>query len=126
MRTTISLLLAACLTIPGEAQTRPRGRALGIPFPGQTGPLNAITDVTGIAVGHVTLIEGEGKLVPGKGPIRTGVTAILPRPKGNWDPVFAATFNLNGNGDMTGIKWIWDSGFMEGPFLLPGPHGTLL
>jgi L-aminopeptidase/D-esterase-like protein len=106
------------------AQARPRGRDLGIPFPGQTGPLNAITDVAGIAVGHVTLIEGEGKIVPGKGPIRTGVTAILPRPKGNWDPVFAATFNLNGNGDMTGINWIKESGFMEGPILLTGTHSV--
>src|SRR5687768_13263113 len=124
LRITVGLLLAACLTVSGEAQTRPRGRELGIPFPGQTGPLNAITDVAGIAVGHVTLIEGEGKLVPGKGPIRTGVTAILPRPKGNWDPVFAATFNLNGNGDMTGINWIKESGFMEGPILLTGTHSV--
>ena len=69
--------------LSGQAQTRSRGRNLGIPFPGQAGPLNAITDVAGIAVGHVTLIEGEGRLVPGKGPIRTGVTAILPRPRGN-------------------------------------------
>jgi D-aminopeptidase len=124
MRLIVSLLLAASLTIRGEAQARPRGRDLGIPFPGQTGPLNAITDVAGIAVGHVTLIEGEGKIVPGKGPIRTGVTAILPRPKGNWDPVFAATFNLNGNGDMTGINWIKESGFMEGPILLTGTHSV--
>ena len=102
--------------IPSTAQTIPRGRDLGIPFPGQTGPLNAITDVAGVAVGHVTLIEGDGKLVPGKGPIRTGVTAVLPRPRGNWDPVFAATFNQNGNGDMTGINWIKESGFLEGPF----------
>ena len=109
---------------PQHAQTRPRGRDLGIPFPGQTGPANAITDVTGIAVGHVTLIEGEGKLVPGQGPIRTGVTAILPRPRGNWDPVFAATFNLNGNGDMTGINWIKESGFLEGPILLTGTHSV--
>ena len=65
----------------------PSGRELGIPFPGQAGPTNSITDVAGVAVGQVTLIEGEGKLVPGKGPIRTGVTAILPRPRGNWDPV---------------------------------------
>jgi D-aminopeptidase len=107
-----------------HAQSRPRGRELGIPFPGQTGPLNAITDVAGIAVGHVTLIEGDGKLIPGKGPIRTGVTAILPRPKGNWDPVFAATFNLNGNGDMTGVNWIKESGFMEGPLLLTGTHSV--
>lgn len=107
-----------------QAQNRPRGRALGIPFPGKTGALNAITDVPGIAVGHVTLIEGEGKLVPGKGPVRTGVTAILPRPRGNWDPVFAATYNQNGNGDMTGINWIKESGFLEGPILLTGTHSV--
>ena len=118
------LLLAAVTAIPNTAQTRPRGRELGIPFPGQTGPANAITDVAGIAVGHVTLIEGEGKLIPGKGPIRTGVTAILPRPRGNWDPVFAATFNQNGNGDMTGINWIKESGFLEGPILLTGTHSV--
>jgi hypothetical protein len=80
------LFLAAATAIPSLAQNRPRGRDLGIPFPGQTGPVNAITDVAGVAVGHVTLIEGEGKLIPGKGPVRTGVTAILPRPRGNWDP----------------------------------------
>lgn len=124
MRIILALLVAlvAAATIPG--QTRPRGRELGIPFPGRTGPANAITDVAGIAVGHVTLIEGEGKLIPGKGPIRTGVTAILPRPHGNWDPVFAATFNLNGNGDMTGINWIKESGFLEGPILLTGTHSV--
>ena len=124
MRLILTLLIASGLAADASAQARPRGRDLGIPFPGQTGPLNAITDVAGIAVGHVTLIEGEGKLVPGKGPIRTGVTAILPRPKGNWDPVFAATFNLNGNGDMTGINWIKESGFMEGPILLTGTHSV--
>ena len=125
MRLAIALVVLVLLTsIPATTQTRPRGRDLGIPFPGQTGPANAITDVAGIAVGHVTLIEGEGKLVPGKGPIRTGVTAILPRPRGNWDPVFAATFNQNGNGDMTGINWIKESGFMEGPILLTGTHSV--
>src|SRR4026209_113858 len=124
MRITVAILIALMLAAPFGAQTRPRGRDLGIPFPGKTGPNNAITDVAGIAVGHVTLIEGEGKLVPGKGPIRTGVTAILPRPRGNWDPVFAATVNLNGNGDMTGINWIKESGFMEGPILLTGTHSV--
>jgi D-aminopeptidase len=124
MRLALWLLFALATAIPSAAQNRPRGRELGIPFPGQTGPMNAITDVSGVAVGHVTLIEGEGKLVPGKGPIRTGVTAILPRPRGNWDPVFAATFNQNGNGDMTGINWIKESGFMEGPILLTGTHSV--
>ena len=124
MRLVSALLLTILITVAAHAQPRPRGRELGIPFPGQTGPLNAITDVAGIAVGHVTLIEGEGKLIEGKGPIRTGVTAILPRPKGNWDPVFAATFNLNGNGDMTGINWIKESGFLEGPILLTGTHSV--
>src|SRR5689334_10437490 len=125
MRTLIAILIGLVLAAPLAAQTtRPRGRDLGIPFPGKTGPNNAITDVDGIAVGHVTLIEGEGKLVPGKGPVRTGVTAILPRPKGNGDPVFEATFNLNGNDAMTGINWIKESGFMEGPNLLAGTHSV--
>ena len=124
MRLPITILIGLILAAPLAAQTRPRGRDLGIPFPGKAGPNNSITDVPGIAVGHVTLIEGEGKLMPGKGPIRTGVTAILPRPKGNWDPVFAATFNLNGNGDMTGINWIKESGFLEGPILLTGTHSV--
>jgi L-aminopeptidase/D-esterase-like protein len=124
MRILIAIVVGLVLAAPLAAQGRPRGRDLGIPFPGTTGPNNAITDVAGIAVGHVTLIEGEGKLIPGKGPIRTGVTAILPRPKGNWDPVFAATFNLNGNGDMTGVNWIKESGFMEGPILLTGTHSV--
>jgi D-aminopeptidase len=124
MRLIVVVALVVTAAIPSAAQPRPRGRELGIPFPGQAGPLNAITDVPGIAVGHVTLIEGEGRLVPGKGPIRTGVTALLPRPRGNWDPVFAATFNLNGNGDMTGINWIKESGFLEGPILLTGTHSV--
>jgi len=124
MRIAIAVLIGLLLAVTLAAQTRPRGRDLGIPFPGKTGPNNAITDIPGIAVGQVTLIEGEGKLIPGKGPIRTGVTAILPRPKGNWDPVFAATFNLNGNGDMTGINWIKESGFLEGPILLTGTHSV--
>ena len=124
----LRVLALACLAVTiasaQASQARPRGRALGIPFPGTTGPNNAITDVAGLAVGHTTLIQGDGPLVPGKGPIRTGVTAILPRPKGNWDPVFAATFNLNGNGDMTGINWIKESGFLEGPILLTGTHSV--
>ena len=120
----LALLLIAITTTTANSQTRPRGRDLGIPFPGQTGPMNAITDVAGVAVGHVTLIEGEGRVVRGKGPIRTGVTAILPRPRGNWEAVFAATYNQNGNGDMTGVNWIKESGFLEGPILLTGTHSV--
>ena len=86
---------------------RPRGRGLGLPFPGEPGPDNAITDVAGVAVGYTTLIEGAGALRPGKGPVRTGVTAILPRTP--WRPdasVCAGVFTLNGNGEMTGTHWI--------------------
>jgi L-aminopeptidase/D-esterase-like protein len=124
VRVPLGVLVAAVTVITATAQGRPRGRDLGIPFPGRTGMNNAITDVAGLAVGHVTLIEGEGRLIPGQGPVRTGITAILPRPRGNWDPVFAATFNQNGNGDMTGINWIKESGFLEGPILLTGTHSV--
>ena len=83
-------------------EPRPRARDLGIPFDGTPGALNAITDVNGVEVGHTTLIAGEGKLEVGKGPVRTGVTAILPRGKDSTEPVFAGWFSLNGNGEMTG------------------------
>jgi D-aminopeptidase len=118
------IVALSLVALPLSAQTRPRGRELGIPFPGTPGKWNAITDVPGVAVGHVTLMEGQGRLVPGKGPIRTGVTAILPRARGDWDFVMAATFNLNGNGDMTGVNWIKESGFLEGPILLTGTHSV--
>jgi L-aminopeptidase/D-esterase-like protein len=94
-----------------------RARDLGIPFEGLPGPLNAITDVPGIEVGHVTLISGEGPLVQGVGPVRTGVTAIMPRGR-TFDPVYAATYALNGNGEMTGIHWIEESGFLETPITI--------
>lgn len=100
-----------------NAQREPRARDLGVPFQGTPGALNTITDVAGVEVGFTTLISGEGKLVEGKGPIRTGVTAILPRGK-TFDPVFAATHVLNGNGDMTGTQWIGESGFLETPILI--------
>ena len=74
---------------------------LGISFEGKTGPNNAITDVEGILVGHSTIIKGDGKLVVGKGPVRTGVTVVLPKGK-KYDPVFAGWYSLNGNGEMTG------------------------
>jgi D-aminopeptidase len=94
-----------------------RARDLGIPFDGIPGPNNAITDVKGVTVGHTTLISGEGKLEIGKGPVRTGVTAIRPRGE-NFEPVFAAWHSLNGCGEMTGTTWVEESGFLYGPFMI--------
>src|SRR5437773_5655841 len=99
----------------GAADRKPRARDLGVPFDGSPGPLNAITDVGDVEVGHTTLISGDGKLRVGAGPVRTGVTALLPRGKKSTDPVFAGWFSLNGNGEMTGTTWIEESGFLEGP-----------
>jgi D-aminopeptidase len=100
-----------------------RSRDLGIPFEGTAGPLNAITDVPGVRVGHTTLISGTGKLIVGQGPVRTGVTAVLPRGV-NADPVFAGWYSLNGNGEMTGTTWIEESGFLEGPVMLTNTHSV--
>ncbi len=101
-----------------QTQSKPRARDLGVPFDGTPGALNALTDVRGVEVGHTTLISGSGKLEVGKGPVRTGVTAIHPRGKASNDPVFAGWFSLNGNGEMTGTTWIEESGFLEGPVLI--------
>jgi L-aminopeptidase/D-esterase-like protein len=120
------LLLPALflLTAVAVGQTKPRARDLGIPFDGTPGPLNAITDVKGIEVGHTTLISGEGKLQVGVGPVRTGVTAILPRGKNSTDDVFAGWFSLNGNGEMTGTTWVEESGFLDGPVLITNTHSV--
>jgi D-aminopeptidase len=107
-----------------SGQNRPRARDLGIPFDGAAGPLNAITDVKGVEVGHVTLISGEGALKVGSGPVRTGVTAILPRGKQSNDQVFAGWFSLNGNGEMTGTTWVEESGFLEGPIMITNTHSV--
>jgi D-aminopeptidase len=101
----------------------PRARDLGIPLDGIPGDLNAITDVRGVEVGQVTLISGDGNLIVGKGPVRTGVTAILPRGK-KYDPVFAGWFTLNGNGEMTGTTWVEESGFLEGPVMITNTHSV--
>jgi len=101
-----------------SAQEKPRARDMGIPFEGTPGLLNAITDVVGVEVGHTTLISGNGNLQIGLGPVRTGVTAILPRGKDNFNPVFAGWFSLNGNGEMTGTTWVEESGFLEGPIMI--------
>jgi D-aminopeptidase len=108
-----------------DAQKKPRARDLGVPFDGTPGKLNAITDVSGVLVGHATLISGEGKLQIGKGPVRTGVTAILPRGKESMnDAVFAGWFSQNGNGEMTGTTWVEESGFLEGPVMITNTHSV--
>jgi len=117
-------LLLALLIVPASAQSRPRARDLGIPFNGTPGPLDAITDVAGVEVGFTTLIAGEGPLVVGKGPVRTGVTAILPRGRASADPVFAGFFSQNGNGEMTGTHWIKESGFLDGPIMITNTHSV--
>jgi len=94
-----------------------RARDWGVPFDGIPGKWNAITDVAGVEVGQRTIIEGNGKLVQGKGPVRTGVTAILPGGK-KFTPVFANWYTLNGNGDMTGTHWLTESGFLETPIMI--------
>lgn len=114
----LALGLALALATGAAAQERPRARDLGVPFDGTPGPLNAITDVEGIEVGHYTKIEGSGARVVGQGPVRTGITAIWPRGKEDWTPVFAGWFSLNGNGEMTGTTWVTESGFLEGPFTI--------
>jgi L-aminopeptidase/D-esterase-like protein len=102
-----------------------RARDLGISFEGTPGKLNAITDVPGVEVGYTTLISGEGKLEVGKGPVRTGVTAILPRGHASLnDPVYAGFFSLNGNGEMTGTAWLEESGFLEGPIVITNTHSV--
>ena len=121
----VSIGLLACLMNgQSNAQTKPRGRDLGIPFQGTPGQWNAITDVAGVAVGHVTLISGDGDLKIGQGPVRTGVTAILPRGQGSNAPVFAGWFSLNGNGEMTGTTWVEESGFLEGPVMITNTHSV--
>lgn len=101
-----------------------RARDLGIPFEGTTGLLNAITDVVGVEVGHTTLISGDGPLKMGGGPVRTGVTVVLPRGKESDDPTFAGWFSLNGCGEMTGTTWIEESGFLEGPVVITNTHSV--
>ncbi|WP_425152937.1 P1 family peptidase [Candidatus Palauibacter sp.] len=124
MRFSSLLLVAASLAgSPLVAQEAPRARDLGIPFPGDPGSLNAITDVAGVRVGHTTIIEGEGELVVGEGPVRTGVTAVIPR-TGGYEPVFAGWYSLNGNGEMTGTTWVEESGFLEGPVMITNTHSV--
>lgn len=116
----LCLLLLIQSSIFGQ---KPRARDIGIPFNGTTGKFNAITDVKGVEVGYSTIISGQGKNVRGKGPVRTGVTAILPRGRNN-NPVFANWYSLNGNGEMTGTTWITESGFLETPIMITNTNSV--
>lgn len=120
------LLPCLCLIASISFAQKQRARDYGVPFDGTPGKLNAITDVAGLTVGQVTLCSGDGQLVKGSGPVRTGVTAILPRGK-EFAPCYAAVYALNGNGDMTGTHWITESGFLETPVLITntGNVGTV-
>jgi D-aminopeptidase len=135
-----SLLLAGCVfafqaihpqrglpqasPLNAEPAAKPRARQLGVPFDGTPGPLDAITDVAGVEVGSTTLISGNGPLKVGEGPVRTGVTVVLPRGKQSTDPVYAGWFSLNGNGEMTGTTWVEESGFLEGPVAITNTHSV--
>jgi L-aminopeptidase/D-esterase-like protein len=120
----ISMAAVVALTTPTGAQRKERARDLGVPFEGTPGQWNAITDVAGVEVGATTLISGSGPLKVGAGPVRTGVSAILPRGKTSKDPVFASWFSINGNGEMTGTTWIEEGGFLEGPIFITNTHSV--
>jgi D-aminopeptidase len=119
------LLFLSLLSGPLWSQDRPeRARELGIPLEGNPGPLDGITDVPGVAVGHTTIVRGTGRLRVGVGPVRTGVTAIFPRGKGDLSPVFAGWFSLNGNGEMTGTSWIDDYGLLVYPVTITNTNSV--
>ena len=121
----ILFALAASLVVQQPAGYQAAGPRSGVPFDGTPGPLNAITDVAGVEVGQVTLISGSGPLVVGQGPVRTGVTAVLPRgARRDGDPVMAGWFTLNGNGEMTGTTWVEESGFLRGPVMITNTHSV--
>jgi L-aminopeptidase/D-esterase-like protein len=122
-RSLLALFLLAAFGGSLSAQ-KPRERDLNLPIGGTPGRLDAITDVAGVEVGSTTLVSGSGPLVVGKGPVRTGVTVVHPRGKANHDPVFAAWFTLNGNGEMTGTTWIEESGMLEGPIAITNTHSV--
>jgi L-aminopeptidase/D-esterase-like protein len=120
------LVFGSAISAWAEQAPKPRARELGISalIGGVAGPLDAITDVTGVEVGHTTLISGDGRLIVGQGPVRTGVTVIHPRGKRHADPVFGAWFTLNGNGEMTGTTWLEESGILEGPVAITNTHSV--
>tara|TARA_B100001245_G_scaffold226059_1_gene201215 strand:+ start:622 stop:1188 length:567 start_codon:yes stop_codon:yes gene_type:complete len=121
----ILFLIPLLFHMGNMTKAKDRARDLGIPFQGTPGLLNAITDVAGVQVGHSTIISGSGKLIVGKGPVRTGVSAVLPRGTNTMqDPVFAGWYSLNGNGEMTGTTWVEESGLLEGPVMITNTHSV--
>lgn len=131
IRRSIAAFALACIAATASAQpaagpskSPERARDLGVPFHGEPGPLNAITDVAGVEVGHTTLISGDGALRVGEGPVRTGVTAVLPRGRDSIAPVFAGWSTLNGAGEMTGTVWLEERGLLDGPILITNTHSV--
>lgn len=124
MKRILSIFIAMLICLQSYGQ-KPRARDLGVPFVGTTGEFNTITDVEGVEVGYSTIISGEGENIIGKGPIRTGVTAIFPRGKAKkFSPVYANWYSLNGNGEMTGTTWVTESGFLETPIMITNTNSV--
>jgi L-aminopeptidase/D-esterase-like protein len=111
----IGFVVGVAIASGGHAADAERARALGVPFEGTPGPLDAITDVTGVEVGQISIVSGEGPLKVGVGPVRTGVTIVFPRGSANPNLVYGGFFDLNGNGEMTGQSYLQDFGVVEGP-----------
>jgi L-aminopeptidase/D-esterase-like protein len=118
------MYIAIFLSLSAIAMQGQRAHDLGVPFDGTPGLFDTITDVSGVEVGHTTLISGDGPLKVGEGPVRTGVTVLFPRGKSNADPVYAGWFSQNGNGEMTGTTWVEESGFLEGPIAITNTHSV--
>ncbi len=121
----LAALLSANLAMTQSDSPNPvRARDLGVPFDGTPGRFNAITDVSGVEVGTTTIIRGDGALKVGEGPVRTGVTVVLPRGSKDTHPTYAGWFSLNGNGEMTGTAWVEESGLLEGPIGITNTHSV--
>ncbi len=123
-RVSRSMVLTLVVSTVALAQTKPRESDLKLPIGGTPGKLDAITDVAGVEVGYATMITGNGPLIVGQGPVRTGVTVVHPRGNDNADPVFASWFTLNGNVEMTGTTWVQESGYLEGPIGITNMHSV--
>jgi L-aminopeptidase/D-esterase-like protein len=120
----LAIVVGVCGAAVPAAADGTRARDLGIPFAGEPGALNAITDVAGVEVGQVTLIRGDGELVVGEGPVRTGVTVVHPRGKDATTGVFAGWFTLNASGEMTGTTWLEERGLIDGPIAITNTHSV--